>query len=146
MCMQTTPLMTWGWESRSLEQICIQWIKRRREERPLLLDDAAKSKLNLTVERKWMDVSRRFWSREGLRWHQKAQREGLPGSQLPPPLDRGGAGTRGRMWSEMDRRTDQGLCRQMVWFQISALPSASYSLLEKLCNLLCLRGPICPVR
>ena len=66
MCMQTTPLMTWGWESRSLEQICIQWIKRRREERPLLLDDAAKSKLNLTVERKWMDVSRRFWSREGL--------------------------------------------------------------------------------
>ena len=58
MCMQTRPPMTWG--SRSLEQICIQWIKRRREERPLLLDDAAKSKLNLTVERKWMDVSKRF--------------------------------------------------------------------------------------
>ena len=44
----------WGWGSRSLEQIYItgtQSINRRREERPLLFDDVAKSKLNLTVER-----------------------------------------------------------------------------------------------
>ena len=55
--------MAWGWGSRSLEQIYItgtQSINRCREERPLLFGDAAKSKLNLTVERKWMDVSGRL--------------------------------------------------------------------------------------
>lgn len=121
-----------------------QSINRRREERPLLFDDAAKSKLNLTVGRKWMDVSGRLWSGEGLDDIKRPKERVFLGASRHLLRLSGGTRTRGGTWRETDSRTDHGLCRQTVWFQISALPITTYSLLEKLRNLLYLGGSICP--
>lgn len=147
MCVMTRPLTTWGWGENpfTTADLYHKYIVNKYMQRgkTTLIWGCGQVKAEHVVERKWMNVSRRFWSRERL--------DLIKGPKERASLEESyhlseTTGKRGRMWSEMAQK-DSAWALEMDDLILN--PSSANHVIYSWTNyltFLCLRGPICQMR